>query len=173
MTPACRLLTLALLVMVACNQKPPDYPEQLKKIFVSRVSRIDTAVVVDSFQLLKMQPLTAQLGSIINDSIYKVSYYKVVRQMEGAKDSARTDSIAFYQEEMDYMKGQLDSFSKAIAAADTTDLKFGKLVSGSYLLRKKEQTHSDTAYFFFDKNMTLMNAEILDSMVKRSLQLLH
>jgi hypothetical protein len=65
--------------------------------------------------------------------------------MENATKNYKSDSMAFYQTELDYMIPTRDSLSKVIAGSDTTK-KYGILATCKVQVSRKNNIASDNIY---------------------------
>ncbi len=86
--------------------------------------------------------------------------------MANATANHNTDSMAIYQYELDYMIPTSDSLTKEISKSDTTK-KYGLLATCQIQVSKNNINKADRIYYFLDRNMTIRNAEMVDSAISR------
>lgn len=170
-TPFMHKTTLSLLFMciiyTSCGNKPDSIPDQLKANFSKHVTKIDPSIIIDSFQVLRMDTMVEKLGRIIDDSIYKRELYHVQNQLANAKKEQLSDSIEFYNDEIKYMLIQIDSVTNSIRSGDTKKT-FGLIAICKYQIRKNNNRSKDSIFYFFDNRMNLVNADMIDSTIYRS-----
>ena len=162
-------LTLLLLcnMYTSCENKPDSIQDQLKANFSKHVNKIDPTIIIDSFQVLRIDTMVEKLGRIIEDTIYKRELYHVQNQLDNAQKEGLTDSAEFYNSEIKYMLIQIDSLTNSIKSGDTKK-SFGLLVICRYQIRKNNNHHRDLIYYFFDTKMNVVNADMIDSVIYRS-----
>jgi hypothetical protein len=160
------ILAVIISLFIGCNSSP-DLTSQLKTNFASHLSKVDSAVILDSFRLIRVDTIVEKLGKIIDDTIYKREYSRVQEQFDSASKHQNKDSIAFLQYELNYMSGQIDSLTHTIKTADTIH-KFGFLISCFYQIRKNDKNKADTIYYFFDKQSNILNPDMIDSFIRRA-----
>jgi hypothetical protein len=141
--------------------------EQIKLNLSTHIKKIDTALVLDSFKIYRIDTMVERLGRIIDDTIYKRELYRVQLQLANAVKEQKQDSIAIYQEEVNYMSPQIDSITKSISKGDTTK-KYGIVVECSFNLKKNNASDKGIAYYFLDNNMNIINPDIIDSFIYRT-----
>ncbi len=171
-----RLLIITVLVQILflynCHSKPAPLPNQLESNLLSHLKKIDTAIVLDTFRVLRSDKLVERLGRIIDDTIYKRELYRVQDQLANAIKYQKHDSVEFYQGEVNYMLPQIDSLTKSIAQADTTK-KFGLLVSCWFQISKNNMKNSGMVFYFLDQEMTIRNSDMIDSTISLLSRNLH
>jgi hypothetical protein len=160
-------LLLLCIIYTSCGNDRDSIPEQLKSNFSKHVNKIDPSIIVDSFQVLKIDTMVEKLGRIIDDSIYKRELYHVQNQLANAQKERLTDSVEFYNNEIKYMLIQIDSVTNSIRAGDTKKA-FGFLVICQYQISKNNSHHRDSIFYFFDTKMNIVNADMIDSVIYRS-----
>ncbi len=160
-------LLLLCIMYSSCANKPDSIQEQLKANFSKHVNKIDPTIIIDSFQVLKIDTMVEKLGRIIDDSIYKRELYHVQNQLANAQKEGLTDSAEFYDSEIKYMLIQIDSVTNSIRSGDTKK-SFGFLVICHYQIRKNNNHHKDLIFYFFDTKMNIVNADMIDSDIYRS-----
>jgi hypothetical protein len=153
----------AMLIFLSCTHSA-SLPEQLKTNFSEHVKKIDSALALDSFRVMRIDTLVEKIGRIIDDSIYKRELYRVQLQLANAIKRQRKDSIAIYQDEVNYMLPQIDSVTNSISKGDTTK-KFGVLAVCLYQLRKNNTSAKGFAFYFLNTKMSIMNADMIDSTI--------
>ncbi len=161
------LLLFMCIIYTYCGNKPVSIPDQLKANFSKHVIKIDPSIVIDSFQVLRMDTMVEKLGRIIDDTIYKRELYHVENQLVNAKKEQLSDSIEFYNDEIKYMLIQIDSITKSIRSGDTKKA-FGLIATCRYQIRKNNNRSKDLVFYFFDNRMNLVNADMIDSAIYRS-----
>jgi len=165
-----RLLAYALIMMAIASCKstvPLDLSSQLKKDVSSRLLKIDSSALIDSFKVMRVDTIGQRFGKIVDDTIYVRQLNSVREQLAHAKTRSRKDSIAYFQGEIDYMTGQIDSLTASIKTADTT-YKWGIMAGCYYQIRKNEKQANDSIYYFIQKSGEIVNSEMLDSFVLRT-----
>ncbi len=161
------LLLFMCIIYTNCGNKPDSIPDQLKANFSKHVIKIDPSIIIDSFQVLRMDTMVEKLGRIIDDTIYKRELYHVENQLANAKKEQLSDSIEFYNDEIKYMLIQIDSITKSIKSGDIKKA-FGLIAICKYQIRMKNNRSKDFVFYFFDNNMNLVNADMIDSAIYRS-----
>jgi hypothetical protein len=165
-----RLFAYALILMaiVSCKSTPPsDLSSQLKKDASSRLLKIDSSAIIDSFKVMQVDTIGQRFGKIMDDTIYIRQLNSVREDLAHAKTRSRKDSIAYFQGEIDYMTGQIDSLTASIKTADTT-YKWGIMAGCYYRVRKNTRQAHDSIYYFIQKSGEIVNSEMLDSFIVRS-----
>src|SRR5450755_1404405 len=133
---------LSCLLIVSCKTKIAPFSDQLKANFLSHLTKADSLLVLDSFRVLRVDTVNQRLFKIIDDTLYKKSLAGVQDQMANAKKNHNTDSMAFYQSELDYMIPTRDSLTKAISRSDTTK-KYGILATCKVQVSKRNKIATD------------------------------
>jgi hypothetical protein len=162
-----KLITIATFIYIlisSCNTKTASLPDQLKVNFLLRVNKIDSTVHLDSFRIVRADSVDQRLERIIDDSIYVREFTYVQRQLVNAIKENKADSIGFYKGEVDYMTPQVDSLTKVISKADTTN-KLGLVAICSFQLSKNGATQQGMAYYFLDKNYKVWDSELIDTSI--------
>ncbi len=159
------VIVVLLFILIASCTHSISLSDQLRENFTAHLKLIDSALALDSFRYMDMHPMNQQLGRIIDDSIYVRALNRVKEQLGNAQKAGKTDSVAFYQEEVDYMVPNIDSLSKSIAKGDTTR-KFGTLVRCFAQIRRNNLTQKMVVVYFFDENMNITNSDMIDDMIK-------
>jgi hypothetical protein len=165
-------VSIHILFLYDCQSKPAPLPSQLESNLLSHLKKIDTAIVLDTFRVLRSDKLVEKLGRIIDDTIYKRELCRVENQLANAIKYQKQDSIEFYQGEVNYMLPQIDSLTKSIAQADTTK-KFGLLVSCWFQISKNNMKNSGLVFYFLDQEMTIRNSDMIDSTISLLSRNLH
>jgi hypothetical protein len=157
-----------LMAIMGCKiVPPPDLSSQLKSDLSSRLLRIDSSALIDSFKVMHVDTIVPRLGKIIDDTMYIRQLHSVQEQLAGAKTRLRKDSIAYFQGEVDYMTGQIDSLTASIKTADTT-AKWGIMAGCYYQIHKNNAWAHDSIYYFIQNSGHIVNSEMLDSFIVRS-----
>jgi hypothetical protein len=128
--------------------------------------KMDSSLVLDSFEIIKIDTMNQRLFNVINDTIYRRILARVQSQMESARKKNDTDSMAFYQEELDYMIPTSDSLTKVISNSDTTK-KYGIVAICNVQVSKKSVSKTEKFYYFLSRNSTVVNSEMIDSSITR------
>jgi hypothetical protein len=157
---------LAMLGILSCSNIG-SLPEQLKTDFAARVKLLDPSLVLDSFHVLHTDTLTPRVGRIIDDTIYKRELYRVQAQMANATRENKTDSMEFYQYELNYMGPVIDSITKSIAKTDTTK-KLGILLRFTYQISKNNLRGKGFGFCVLDEEMVVENSDMIDSSLART-----
>ena len=152
----------ATLFLVYCSSKP-SYTEQVRKDFSSRVLKIDSSVRVDSFQLVRMDSLTEQIGQIVYDSLYAREEARLEMELNAAKKNGADTSYKL--EEIRYMKKELDSIENLIVHADTVR-KYGVLSLYSYTISNKDRSKSGRVYYFISNDGDILNPNMITDSLK-------
>ena len=172
MRSALVFLALLYFLCVSCTSKPANLSDQLKMHFQTRIQKIDSTLVLDSFSILRIDTANQRLFSALDDTLYKVVLARVRGQMANATKNQNIDSMAIYQYELDYMIPTSDSLTKEISKSDTTK-KYGIVVACQIQLRKDSIKKTDRIYYFLDREMTIRNGERIDSAISRISQAMH
>jgi hypothetical protein len=151
-------------LVISCRH-PASLADQLKLNFATHLQLIDSALSVDSFRLVATRPMNQQFGRIIDDSIYVRELYRVKEQLANARIAGKTDSVAFYQQEVDYMVPNIDSLTNSISKGDTTR-KFGTLIACVAQIRRTNKTQQMLVVYILDENMSIINPDMVDGMIK-------
>jgi len=162
-----RVLTLSIMfyiLLFSCESKSPSLSDQLKTIFLSHLNKYDSTVVLDSFRVIRIDSIDQRHQRIIDDTIYMREFARVQGQLINSIIEKKTDSIGFYQDEVNYMGTQLDSMNKEISKADTTS-KLGLLVICKIQLSKHNRSQERILRFYLDMNMNIWNASMIDSTI--------
>ncbi len=145
---------------------PKTIPDQIKLNFSSHLKNIDSALVLDSFNIVRIDTMVEKLGRVFDDTVYTRELYRVKAQLASAKLMQKNDSIAIYQEEIDYMRPKVDSVTKSIETGDTKT-KIGLLIRFYYVLWKKDKTNNGYCFYFLDNNAKVLNSDMIDSIIVR------
>ena len=162
-----RVLTLSILFYVllfSCESKSSSLSDQLKTIFLSRLKRNDSTVVLDSFRVIRIDSIDRKHQLIIDDTIYMREFARVQGQLINSIIEKKKDSIGFYQDEVNYMGTQLDSMNKEISKADTT-IKLGLLANCKIQLSKHKRSTERVIRYLLDMNMNIWNSSMIDSSI--------
>jgi hypothetical protein len=157
------IFVLLPLILVHCKGKP-SFTEQVRQDFSNRVMKIDSSIRVDSFQLIRMDSLTEMIGQIIYDSMYAREEARLETELMAAKRNRATDT-GYMQEEINYMKKELDSIENLITKADTVK-KYGILALYSYTISKNEKSKTSGVYYFISNNGNVLNPDMITDSVK-------
>jgi hypothetical protein len=161
------LVIFILSILFSYCSQPKTISDQIKNNFSSHLKNIDTALVLDSFNIVRIDTMVEKLGRVFDDSVYTREMYRVKAQLASAKLMQKKDSIAIYQEEIDYMIPKVDSVTKSIETGDTKT-KFGLFIRFYYVLRKKDKTNNGYCFYFLDNNANVLNSEMIDSIIIRN-----
>ena len=164
-----RIAILSAVLFYACNSKPASLSDQLKSNFLSHLNKMDSAIVLDSFRVIRIDTLNQRLINSIDDTLYRIILDRVKSQMENATKKNNKDSMIFYQSELDYMIPTSDSMRNLIPTSDTT-IKFGIMATCDVQLSKRNIPKTDKMYYFLSRNMTILNSEFIDSSISRILK---
>ena|ERR1700733_359441 len=154
---------LVSLVLVHCKSKP-SFAEQVRQDFSNRVLKIDSSIRVDSFQLIRMDSLTEMIGQIVYDSIYAREEARLETEFIAARRNPAADT-AYLQEEINYMKKELDSIESLVKTGDTVK-KFGVLAQYFYMISKNEKSGMGKVYYFIGNNGNVLNPDMIADSVK-------
>jgi hypothetical protein len=158
-------LTVVLAILIcSCKSKHPNLSDQVKANFISHVYKIDSTLVLDSFDLLSIDTINRRMERIIDDTLYMMEFYRVQQQLTNARKGTRTDSVEFYQGEVNYMQSQFDSLNREILKADTTK-KLGLLAICKVHLARDGRSGEMIVYYFLDWNMKVWNSEMIDTAI--------
>jgi hypothetical protein len=160
------LLIFVVSILFSYCSQPKTIPDQIKISFSRHLKNIDTALVLDSFNIVRIDTMVEKLGRVFDDTVYTRELYRVKAQLASAKLMQKKDSFAIYQEEIDYMVPKVDSVTKSIEAGDTKT-KFGLLIRFYYVLRKKDKTNNGYCFYFLDNNAKVLNSDMIDSIIVR------
>jgi hypothetical protein len=163
MTRRIFIYVLLPLVLIHCRDKP-SFTEQVRQDFSNRVLKIDSSIRVDSFQLVRIDSLTEQIGQIVYDSLYSREEARLESEFMAAKRNQAADT-GYVQEEINYMKKELDSIANLIAKADTIK-KYGIVASYSYTISKDRKSKSGGVYYFVSNNGNVLNPDMITDSVK-------
>jgi hypothetical protein len=157
---------LSLLVIASCHSvDEKTIQQQIKINFISRLEKADSAVILDSFSIVKIDTISAKLGRIIEDSVYRQEYHRVGVQFDRASKDQKKDSMNFYQDELNYMAKQIEPLEKSIPLSDSTK-GYGFLISCVYQIRINDKTRKDRVFYFFDKDMNIVRPDMLDMWIQ-------
>ncbi|HWY34194.1 MAG TPA: hypothetical protein VNX68_06075 [Nitrosopumilaceae archaeon] len=162
-----RVLSLCIMFYVllfSCESKSPSLSDQLKTIFLSRLKKNDSTVILDSFRVIRIDSIDQRHQRIIDDTIYMREFARVQGQLINSIIEKKSDSIGFYQDEVNYMGTQLDSMNKEIAKADTIS-KLGLLVICKIQLSKHNRSQERILRYLLDMNMNIWNSSMIDSSI--------
>jgi hypothetical protein len=151
-------------LICSCGSKPKSLSSQLETNFLSRLNKVDSTIVLDSFRVIRIDTITRKMERIIDDTLYKRVFYSVQTQLANATKGKKTDSIEFYQGEVNYMITQFDSLNREIMIADTTK-KLGLLATCQIQLKGNNGGQKMIIYYFLDWNMKVWNTEMIDSSI--------
>jgi hypothetical protein len=158
---------LAAVSVTACQTKAKSFRDQLMENFSVHVKQIDSLLLLDSFEITRMDSVSEKVGRTVEDSVYSRELAGLQSQLKDARRGNNKDSIDFLEYEINYMKKEIDSLAALIQKADTTN-KFGVIVASSYVLKKDGRSEKDTAYFFMGKKGNILNSDMIDEFIKRS-----
>jgi hypothetical protein len=157
-----------LLGIIGCTTNPPfDLSGQLRNDLSSRLLKVDSSARIDSFKISGVDTIVPRLGKIIDDTIYIRELHTVEEQLAHALTRPREDSIRYFQDEVNYMKGQIDTLTASIKTADTTN-KYGIVVRCDYQISKHGKNEKNSIYYFLRDGGYIINSEMLDSFITRS-----
>jgi hypothetical protein len=162
-----RVLTLSIMfyiLLFSCESKSPSLSDQLKTIFLSHLKKNDSTIILDSFRVIKIDSIDQRHQRIIDDTIYMREFARVQGQLINSIIEKKTDSIGFYQDEVNYMGTQLDSVNKEISKADTIS-KLGLLVISKIQLSKHNRRQEMMLRYLMDMNMNIWNTPMIDSSI--------
>ena len=151
-------------ILIAYCGSKPSFTDQVRHDFSNRVLKIDSSVRVDSFQLVRMDSLTEKIGQIIYDSIYAREEARLESELSTAKMTKAGDT-SYIQEEINYMKKELDSIENLVAKADTSK-KYGVVGLYSYTISKNEKSKTNGVYYFIGNNGNVLNPDMISDSVK-------
>jgi hypothetical protein len=166
MKKAILIFALSPILLLYCTTKPKSLSDQLKTSFLSHLNKIDSSLALDSFDIIRIDTMNQKLFSVIEDTMYRRILARVQSQMASAVKKNDLDSMAFYQDELDYMLPTSDSLREVISKSDTTK-KYGLLVVCRVQVSKKDKNTTDNIYYFLSRNMTVMNIEMIDTVISR------
>ena len=145
-----------------CGNKP-SFNEQVQKDFSNRVQKIDSAIRVDSFRLIRRDSLTEMVGQIVFDSLYAREEARLEAELGIARQHQSGDT-SYRQEEINYMKKELDSIQHLIAKADTVK-KYGVIAQYFYTISKNDKSATGGVYYFISNKGNVLNPDmIMDSL---------
>ncbi len=159
-TPAVILLTL----LLSCKSKHNNLSDRVKANLISHIKKIDSTLVLDSFIVVRVDTINRRMERIIDDTLYMMEFSRVQTQLANAMKTKRTDSIEFYQGEVNYMQTQFDSLKREIAAADTTK-KLGMVAVCRIILKRNNASQEMIVYYFLDWNMKVWNPQMIDTVI--------
>jgi hypothetical protein len=105
-----------------------------------------------------MDSLTEKIGQIVYDSIYATEEARLESELRTAKMN-RADTV-YVQEEITYMKKELDSIQNLIAKADTVK-KYGVLGQYTYTVSKNEKSKTGRIYYFISNKGNVLNQDMI------------
>jgi hypothetical protein len=152
-----------MLVLFAYCSSRPSFSEQIRNDFANRVIKIDSSVKVDSFQLVRTDSLTEQIGQIIYDSMFA----REEARLESELNSARMHGgdTSYKLEEITYMKKGIDSIGNLIVHADTVR-KYGILSLYTYTISNKDKSKSGRVYYFISNEGRILNPDMIADSLK-------
>ena len=151
------------MLLAYCGSKP-SYTEQVRKDFSNRVLKIDSSIRVDSFQLVRMDSLTEKIGQIVFDSMYAREKARLETELIAKKRNQAADT-GYAQEEINYMKKEMDSIENLITKADTVK-KYGIVARYAYTISKNEKSKTGAIYYFISNNGNVLNPDKITDSVK-------
>ena len=157
------IFVLLPLIFAHCKSKP-SFTEQVRQDFTNRVLKIDSSIRVDSFQLIRMDSLTEKIGQIVYDSMYMREATRLQTEFIAAKQNQAADT-GYRQDEINFMKKEMDSIENLIAKADTGK-KYGVLAQYFYTVSKNKKSRTSKVYYFINKNGNVLNPEMISDSVK-------
>jgi hypothetical protein len=163
------LFILATLLLVSCNNTP-SLSDQLRTNFSYHVKKIDSAIVVDTFKIIKIDSITERKEQIMYDSMYSRERAGLENQLASASKDKNTDSIEFVHYEINFMNEEMDSMTTVINNADTINKK-GVLIFCSYTLTKNNKSRSGPVFYFINNSGNIMNSDMIEDFINRSADL--
>ena len=160
------LFIVILATIIGCKTRP-DLSSQLKANLSSRLLKFDSSVVIDSFKVIEVDTLNQRFGVVIEDTIYLRQFHSIQQQLAHALTRSYKDSIEYFQGEINYMSGQIDSLTKSIKTSDTTH-KYGIFAKCYYQISKNGKNKQDSIYYFIDRAGNILNSEMLDTLLAMS-----
>jgi hypothetical protein len=160
-----------LLLISSCKQRK-SLQDQLKESFATHLKKIDSLAALDSVHILWKTTVTQKLGRVIDDSVYMREFVRVQGQLHNAQEKKEKDSVAFFEYEIHYMQKEIDSVTRSISLADSTQ-QFGLLMNCAYYITRNQKTKTDSTLIFIDSTSTMRYTEFMDSSIKRTLQSMH
>jgi hypothetical protein len=157
------LVIFCMATLFAWCRNKQSFTEQVRQDFTNRVMKIDSSVRIDSFQLIRMDSLTEQIGQIVYDSIYAREDARLESELSTAKMNGADTS--YVQEEINYMKKELDSIGNLIINADTVK-KYGVVAQYVYTISKNEKLKTGGVYYFVSNNGNVLNPDMIGDSVK-------
>ncbi len=158
-------MTLAYLLFLSCKSKPVNLSDQLKTNLITRLEKIDSTVLLDSFRILRIDTIDKRLERVIDDSIYMREFARVQGQYINAlAKGVRPDSIEYYKGEADYMVTQMDSLKREISQADTTK-KLGLAIVCKTQVSRHGGGQELILYYFLDFSGKIWDSELVDSSI--------
>jgi len=110
-----------------------------------------------------MDSLTEKIGQIIYDSIFSNEAARLETELMAKRNQGADTS--YVQEEINYMKRELDSIENLIAKADTVK-KYGVLAQYVYTVSKNEKSKTSGVYYFISNNGNVLNPDMISDSVK-------
>ncbi len=160
------------ILLFSCESKPPSLQDQLRGIFISRLKKSDSTVILDSFRIIRVDSIDQKHQRIIDDSIYLREFARVKGQLINSTIEKKTDSIGFYQDEVNYMGTQLDSMNREISKSDSIR-KIGLLAFCKIKLSKNNRSQNLMLRYLLDLNMNIWNTSMIDSSISRTVRKLN
>jgi hypothetical protein len=157
---------MGLLLFLSCTH-PTTTSDELKLNFTKHLTKIDSSLNLDSFRLVNIDTMTEKGGTIWDDTIYNRERFRLQSQLSSAFKENKRDSSLFYQEEINYISGQIDSLTKTISKADTTK-KFGFIITCFYQIHKNDISVKDSVQYVLDTQMNIRNYHFIDDKIIRS-----
>jgi hypothetical protein len=157
------IFVLLPLIFVHCKSKP-SFTEQVRQDFTNRVLKIDSSIRIDSFLLIRMDSLTEMIGQIVYDSIFAREEVRLETELMATKQNPAAD-ISYKQEEINYMKKEMDSIENLIKKADTVK-KYGVIAQYSYTISKSEKYRAGKVYYFISNNGNVLNPDMINDSLK-------
>jgi hypothetical protein len=158
---------LLLVIFFSCTHSPVSLPEQLKANFSAHLKKADSTLILDSFKVIRLLTINDKLGTIIRDTFYYREFYRVQNQLANAVHEKKEDSARFYQEEVSYMKPQIDSLTSSISGQDSVN-KQGIIAICQYRIRKNTSSPQAFVFYAMDTKMNVMNSDDIDSSISRT-----
>ena len=131
---------------------------------------MEAGLRLDSFQLLRMDSLTEKIGQIVYDSMYSREEQRLETELSSAR--INKGDTSYIQEEIAYMKKELDSIGNLILHADTAK-KYGVLALYSYIISKNDKPANGRAWYFISNEGAVLNPDMIMDSVKLVVAQLH
>ena len=81
------------------------------------------------------------------------------------KNGIRAADTGYAQEEINYMKKEMDSIENLITNADTVK-KYGTIARYAYTISKNEKSKTGAVYYFISNNGNVLNPDMISDSVK-------